>query len=75
MSWIHWIPFPRAGTTVMPGRWLCTVQSGHNRRVEPLRLMDSAHSSHGDWRRQDGSKVGPRRRVIAIAHMPEAYKP
>jgi hypothetical protein len=62
---IKWIPFPRAGTSVEPGKWLCTVKTGHTLGVEVLDLDD------GVWYRNGAEWLTDREQVIGIAHIPD----
>lgn len=61
---IKWHPYPQLGTSVMPGRWLCTVRRPDGLRVE---LLDLAKG--GVWLRN--GKAVRRGSVVAIAHEPE----
>lgn len=62
---IKWIPFPRAGTSVESGKWLCTVKTGHTLGVEVLELDD------GVWYRNGAEWLTDREQVIGIAYVPE----
>ena len=63
---INWIEYPRPGTSVGEGRWLCTVFTPRRSRVEFLNLID------GDWYFDDDQPL-TRAKVIAIAYVPEPY--
>ena len=68
---IGWIEFPRIGTSVEAGKWLCTVKTGHTLSVEILELDSNSWLGSGDWFRPGGEKLSRRERVIAISHLPE----
>lgn len=70
---IKWIPHPRAGTSVLPGRWMCTVASGRTRKVEVLDLEGVSFNGSGDWFRHGGDPLSARERVVAIAHVPDPW--
>ena len=62
---VKWIEFPRPGTPVEAGKWLCTVRTGHTVGVEVLELDQNS------WFRHGGERLTDRERVIAIAYVPE----
>lgn len=64
---VRWIPFPLPGTSVLPGRWLCTIQSRDGKTVLPMDL------DKGAWRHVHGRATRRDEVVTAIAHMPEPY--
>ena len=68
---IKWIEFPRMGTSVEAGKWLCTVRTGHTLGVEVLELDQNSWLGSGSWFRHGGERLTDRERVIAIAYMPE----
>lgn len=65
---VQWIPFPRPGTSVLPGRWLCTIQSRDGAKVLPLDLGDDFI-----WRHVHGLALRSDELVTAVAFMPAAY--
>ena len=72
---MRWIEPPRIATTVLPGRWLCTVQVGRTRFVEVLALEGQSWNGSGVWRRHGGEKLSSREKVIAISYAPEPFSP
>ena len=68
---IKWIPFPRIGTTVALGKWLCTVETGHTLNVEILELDQNSWNGSGAWFRSGGERLTKREKVIGIAYVPE----
>jgi hypothetical protein len=68
---IRWIPFPRTGTSVEAGKWLCTVKTGHTLSVEILELDSASWLGSGDWFRHGGEKLSRREKVVAISYLPD----
>lgn len=66
---ITWIEFPRAGTSVLAGNWLATVETGTVLATAILQLDE------GQWFWPDGRMLSDRERVVAIAYIPEPYRP
>ncbi len=66
---IKWIKYPRPGTSVLAGRWLVTVETGATLTTDILQLEG------GEWYWPDGSKLADRERVVAVAYVPEPYRP
>lgn len=66
---ITWIEFPRAGTSLLAGSWLATVETGTVLATTILQLDD------GQWFWPDGTMLFDRDRVVAIAHIPDPYRP
>lgn len=36
---VNWIEHPQAGTSIQPGDWLCTVESGQKRIKRSVRIL------------------------------------
>ena len=66
---ISWIPYPRPGTSLSSGRWLASVELGTTLETEILEL------EMGQWYWPDGSRLGDREKVVAVAHVPVPYRP
>lgn len=66
---ISWIPYPRPGTSLLSGRWLASVELGTTFETEILDL------ECGQWYWPDGSRLGDREKVVAVAHVPAPYRP
>lgn len=66
---ISWIPYPRLGTSLSSGRWLASVELGTTLETEILEL------EMGQWYWPDGSRLGDREKVVAVAHVPVPYRP
>lgn len=65
---MSWIPYPRPGTSVLDGTWLCTVERASGPEVRVLRLKN------GEWQNRDGSPLSRREQVTAIDYMPKPYR-
>lgn len=66
---INWIPYPRPGTSLSSGRWMASVELGTTLKTEILEL------ECGQWYWPDGSRLGDREKVVAVAHVPAPYRP
>ena len=66
---ISWIPYPRLGTSLSSGRWLASVELGTTLETEILDL------EMGQWYWPNGSLLGEREKVVAVAHVPVPYRP
>jgi hypothetical protein len=62
----HWIEYPRVGTLVEDGWWMCTVV-GSKHSVQILRLRGDT------WYRRGGKKLGAGKRVVAVTWLPNPY--
>lgn len=63
---VHWVEYPRLGTLVEDGWWMCTV-AGSKHSVQILRLRGDT------WYRCGGKKLGVGKRVVAVTWVPEPY--
>ena len=64
---LQWIPWPRAGTSLKDGRWLCTVNCPGE--IPPVTFLTL---EAGTWFEDDGCSVDESK-ILAIALCPRPY--
>lgn len=66
---VKWIEHPQAGTSIQPGDWLCTVESGQKRIKRSVRILQLDRFGH--WT-EKGVKCNGR--IVAVAFVPLPYQ-
>jgi len=64
-----WIEYPRLGTSLSSGRWMASIEIGTTLKTDVLEL------DAGQWYWPDGSRLGDRETVVAVAQVPAPYRP
>lgn len=65
---MNWLRYPRTGTALLDGEWLCTIDAGRGKVTVAILNL-----GRGLWCRPGGDFLTSCERVTAVAHVPAPY--